>query len=73
MRNLETCPTKLRLAADYDAARDLYAAAVSELRKNIGICALDRYNLIHDRAEQARQAMIDAKAKHISHVSAHRC
>ena len=67
------CEEKSRLVLEYRAATQLYATAVAELSRRIGIGSLDDYRKLHDAAEAARTRSNEAGDRLARHVAEHHC
>jgi len=68
-----SCEEKTRLAAEYEAATGTFAAAVTELRRRIGISAEEEYRRMDRAANEARVKSEQARLALEQHVAAHRC
>jgi hypothetical protein len=69
----ESCPTKLALLAAWQKAADVYAKAVAELSRRIGILPKGDYEKLKQVAERARQRSLEAQASLEAHIGEHGC
>jgi hypothetical protein len=67
------CDEKDKLLAEYLAAMQLYATAVAELTRRIGISSRHDYLKLHQAAEVARLRSNEARARLESHFAQHHC
>ena len=67
------CPERKTLTSAYQQATQKYSDAVAVLNKNIGICAIDRYEVFFRRAEEARDSAAAARESLAKHIDKHGC
>ena len=69
----ENCEEKTRLLIAYQATREKYSTAVSELAKKMGTTPKLEYDNLHRLAEQARYESLDARDRLERHTAEHGC
>lgn len=68
-----SCEDKARLANVYEAATDRFSAAVTDLRRKIGVSAKQEYESLNRAANEARLASEQARLALEHHIAAHNC
>lgn len=68
-----SCEEKTHLAAEYEAATGKFAAAVTELRRRIGISPEEEYRRLDRAANEARMKSEQARLALELHIATHRC
>jgi uncharacterized lipoprotein YddW (UPF0748 family) len=69
----ESCPTKKVLFAAWQSAAEIYAKAVAELSRQIGLISKSDYDKLRHVAEQARTRSLEAQATLEAHTADHGC
>ena len=67
------CSEKTHLLVEYQKATEIYAQAVAELSRQIGIVPKDEYRRLSWFAEQKRHDSVDARDRLERHVAQHGC
>jgi hypothetical protein len=67
------CPEKERLATEYEVATVRFAAAVTDLNRNMGTSVRSEYQRLQRVADEARVKSEQARLALEQHVAAHQC
>jgi hypothetical protein len=67
------CATKMTLLATWQTAADVYAKAVADLSRQIGVIPKAEYDKLSHDAENARKRSLDAQANLETHIAEHDC
>ena len=73
MASIMVCPEKGRLGAEYEAAANGFAAAVTDLSRNMGVSAKAEYERLQRVADEARIKSEQGRLTLEQHVTAHCC
>jgi hypothetical protein len=71
--NSQSCDVKARLAAQYEAATNVFSEAVTELRRRVGTSSKEEYDRLGRLANDARVKSEQARLQLESHIAEHRC
>jgi hypothetical protein len=69
----ESCPTRRALLAAWQTAAEIYAKAVADLSRQIGVVPKEEYEKLRHLAESARRSSTEARANLQSHMKQHGC
>jgi hypothetical protein len=67
------CEEKTGLLLEYQRTTGTYAAAVSELVRQMGVVQKTEYDRLNQIAEQARHVSADARDRLERHIAQHDC
>jgi hypothetical protein len=70
---MESCEEMKRLAEDYEAATAQFAAAVRQLRENIGTSTRPEHDRLQHVSDEARLKSEQARLALEQHRAAHKC
>ncbi len=68
-----TCEAKTRLGAEYEAATNKFAAAVTTLQRKTGTSPKEEYERLNRAANEARLESEQARLALEQHIAAHGC
>jgi hypothetical protein len=68
-----TCPEKERLAAEFEAATNRFAAGVSDLNRKMGTSSKAEYERLQRAADEARVKSEQARLALEQHTATHQC
>src|SRR5581483_1205842 len=67
------CEEKAQLMREYQRTTELYAAAVNNLAKKMGVLLKAEYDRLNAATETARHASADARDRLQRHIAQHGC
>jgi hypothetical protein len=67
------CEEKARLAAHFEETTAKFSSAVSDLRRRIGVCPKEEYELLNRIANESRVKSEHARLALEKHIADHRC
>jgi len=68
-----SCDVRVRLTSEYEEATALFSAAVTELRRKIGISTREDYGQLGRMANDVRVKSEQARLALEQHIAEHRC